>query len=922
MRSFIVRILGVLALAIATTAPQALAQQGNLLIRVSDNETAAPLQNVNVEVFASGADQALGGLTDASGSFRISLAPGTYRVVVSLLGYADYVENGVRIAAGESTTLVVPLRSRAEQLDPIVVTGSRGRPQKALEAPAQVSVVSRERIEERAALTPIEHLKNEPGVDIVQTGLTQSNVVARGFNNVFSGAMLTITDNRYAFVPSLRVNAFNFIATTSLDLERIETVLGPAAALYGPNSAQGVMHMMTASPIDRPGGQIELAGGTRSVLQGAGRFAYANDSETFGIKVSGLYFRGEDWEYNDPVEDANRKALEDAGLDPGLVAQRDFDAERYSGEARMDFRPNTETEIVFQGGFNNAASSIELTGIGAGQAKDWTYSYAQGWFSWNRLFAQAFMNASDAGDTYLLRTGDPIVDKSKMYATQLQHGFTVGEFQDFIYGIDAQWTRPDTEGTINGANEDNDNITEYGAYIHSETGITDNFDLVLALRVDDHSALEDVNWSPRAALVWRPQENHNIRFTWNRAFSTPTTNNLFLDLRASRIPLTPEVGYDVRTLGVPNETGFTFTPTDQCAAGGGLGGYCMYSPFAPGQRLPASAAPFWNAGIGTVLAAAAQQGLLSPAQAAALTVALAGGGSQVGSILRRLNTEGDDPFPVDDVFLSSSNNNIAPIKPTIYNTFEAGYQGLIADKLRLSGSLYFSRIEDFVGPLRVENPNVFFNPQEAAAFIGGRLAALAQGGLLPAEQVPVLTAAITAGIAQIPFGTVHPDQRSNEDIILTYRNFGEVDFWGGDLFAQLLFTNEWSMAGTYSYVSQDCFEFSTATADGSCTSAQDVALNAPKNKFTLSGRYDSVRNGFSSELRVRYVDGFPMNSGVYTGFVDSYTLLDFNAAWRLPMAPGASLGLTATNLLDERAQQFIGAPELGRMVLLRLGYAW
>src|SRR5690606_34235647 len=127
--------------------------------------------------------------------------------------------------------------------------------------------LSRARIEERVALSPVEHVKALPGVDVAQTGLTQSNVVTRGFNNVFSGALLVMTDNRYASVPSLRFNAYNMIPTTPFDVERMEVLLGPAAALYGPNSASGVLHIITTSPIDDPGTKVAMSAGERGVLQ-------------------------------------------------------------------------------------------------------------------------------------------------------------------------------------------------------------------------------------------------------------------------------------------------------------------------------------------------------------------------------------------------------------------------------------------------------------------------------------------------------------------------------------------------------------------------------------------------------------------------------------------------------------------------------
>ena len=55
---------------------------------------------------------------------------------------------------------------------------------------------------------------------------------------------MSLVDNRIARVPSLRVNAYSLIPTASEDIEQIEVVSGPGAALYGPNSANGVMHIL------------------------------------------------------------------------------------------------------------------------------------------------------------------------------------------------------------------------------------------------------------------------------------------------------------------------------------------------------------------------------------------------------------------------------------------------------------------------------------------------------------------------------------------------------------------------------------------------------------------------------------------------------------------------------------------------------
>ena len=123
----------------------------------------------------------------------------------------------------------------------------------------------------------------------------------RGFNNIFSGSLLTLTDNRIARVPSLRVNAFNFIPTSNEDIERVEVVFGPGSALYGPNSASGVFHILTKSPFGSEGTQLSFGGGEHDVLNGSFRHA-SSIGDKVGFKISAQYYQGTDWENFEPNE--------------------------------------------------------------------------------------------------------------------------------------------------------------------------------------------------------------------------------------------------------------------------------------------------------------------------------------------------------------------------------------------------------------------------------------------------------------------------------------------------------------------------------------------------------------------------------------------------------------------------------------------
>ncbi len=873
------------------------AQQGTVAGQVVDIETGQPLTSAQVQVLGAGDQQAGGLLSDAQGRFRVQLAPGTYSVVATLVGYRQARVDGISVSAGETTEVQIDMTSTALELNPIVVTAGR-REEKALESPSTIVTISSERIQERVALSPVDHVKALPGVDVNQTGLTQSNVVTRGFNNVFSGALLVMTDNRYASVPSLRFNAYNMIPTTQFDVDRMEVLLGPAAALYGPNSADGVLHIITTSPIDDPGTKVAVTTGERSLFQSQFRTAFPL-GDNAGIKFSGQYMKGRDWEYFDPVEIEQREAG-----DNDLIGRRDFDAERYGGELRLDFRPWDDGEVIFNAGYNNLGSSIELTGVGAGQADGWGYSYFQGRMAKGRLFAQAFLNRSDAGDSFLLRTGQPIIDESTMMVGQIQHGFTVGESQDFTYGVDLQRTEPKTGGSITGRNEDDDIINEAGGYVHSNTALSDKVDFVAALRVDYHNRLEDLVFSPRAAVVFKPAENQNFRVTFNRAFSTPTTNNLFLDLVAANIG-----PYSVRTLGVP-EDGLTFS--DTCT--GGIQDLCMYSAFNPGgptQAIPAVAptAAYWNPFLQGVLAASLGEtnpllGVLVPALSNPGAVP---GETVPTSGLVRFNQESSTFVP------DNGPQDIQRIKPTISNTFEVGYKGVIGGRLLVAADVYSNRLRDFVGPLRTETPTVNWNAAEVQAFVLGRLGPAIQGGQITQQQA----GDIVRALAGVPIGTVAPDQAPGTDLILTYRNFGDVDLWGADLSFQFLATDRLSLTGSYAHVSDECIDFNE---DGSCSSANDIALNAPANKGSLGARWDDRILGLTLEGRVRFSDGFPMNSGVYIGDIPSFSVLDANVSYQLPWAPGASVTLTGTNLFDNVHRESIGAPEIGRLLMVRLAY--
>jgi len=102
---------------------------------------------------------------------------------------------------------------------------------------------------------------------------------------------LVLTDNRLSGCRRSVSNAYNFIPTSDLDIDRIEMVSGPGSALYGPNAAAGVMHIVTRSPFESEGTTVSLGGGERELMLGSFRHA-GSVNHRFGYKVSGSTMKG------------------------------------------------------------------------------------------------------------------------------------------------------------------------------------------------------------------------------------------------------------------------------------------------------------------------------------------------------------------------------------------------------------------------------------------------------------------------------------------------------------------------------------------------------------------------------------------------------------------------------------------------------
>ncbi len=937
------------ALALLAVATPAAAQNGTISGRVTEALSGQPVAGATVNALRAAGGGNVTARSTADGKYTLSnLRAGTYTVTVTArIGLAQKHVDGFVVQAGQTATLDVAMAPVAAQLEQVVTTATSGaEPERIQDSPNPISVVTSTEIAERPSATITDHLKGVPGLSISAGGIAQANIVSRGFNNAFSTQMLMLQDYRYAGVPSLRVNVPLLFTGTNEDIDRIEVLQGPAAALYGPNSGNGVLQVITKSPFQSAGTTLTLDGGDRSMLRGSFRQAGIIAEDKLAYKISGEFLNANDFQYVDPNEPTIYSST-DPRIPPerrGQPVTHDFDIRRYAGEARVDYKLDENTQLISTAGYSLIGSDREITTtFGAAQVKDWSYLNLQERLHHKNFFAQIFCDKSNSGNsdsldangTYYLRTGIPIVDKSSILATQVQQGLEAGRTK-FVVGAEYLATRPQTDGTIDGRNENNDNINEYGGYVQTTTKITSMLDFLAAARVDANSRINGYQFSPRAALIFKPDSNNQFRLTFNRAYASPTSFSFFLDQYSGQ---TPAPGMPVQILGNPPKEGWQFL--NNCS--GAFGGLCMRSPYVPGI-VGASAA---SAYAGFVTPSAAFGGV-SPLQAiiqsqpssafggdaakAALLSALPllqglrPTDANVGSVLVDLNT--GNPLANQKV------SNYAPLGANFANTWEVGYKGLVSQRVSLELDAWF-QLRPSDPTTQILNPAVNFNPAQLQAFLQSSMTAELTAQGVPAAQAQAQAQALAAGftklMAQVPVGATafNSPLYTQPYLVFSYQNSpGYIHVHGFDASADFLLPEGWSIATTYSNLNRNVF----ADAPGA-TATNPLAANAPKNRATATIRYDNQPHGYGVEIRGRYADAFPVNSGVFNSYglpqgsipypgVPVNAFLDAGFSWVLPINGAPRWSLNGTNLLNNPVASFVGVPKIGRMIMTRVSYTY
>src|SRR5690606_25035049 len=141
------------------------------------------------------------------------------------------------------------------EVDEVVVTAST-RAQRIEQAPATITVVSAEQLENRAYVDLFDAVRDVEGVS-VSGGSNFQDILIRGLPGAYT---LTLVDGRRQSTREARVNGNGGLEQSFMPpvgaIERIEVVRGPMSSLYGSDALGGVINIITKKVPLRWGGSI------------------------------------------------------------------------------------------------------------------------------------------------------------------------------------------------------------------------------------------------------------------------------------------------------------------------------------------------------------------------------------------------------------------------------------------------------------------------------------------------------------------------------------------------------------------------------------------------------------------------------------------------------------------------------------------
>jgi iron complex outermembrane receptor protein len=422
------------------------------------------------------------------------------------------------VSADETT----PFDLSLQQLLETEVTSVSKQAEPLSNAAAAVYVITAEEIRQRGFRSIPQALRDVPGLHVAQIDSQKWAVSSRGFNGRYNNKMLVLMDGRSLYSPEFSGVYWEMQDTLMADIERIEVIRGPGAAIWGANAVNGVINIMTKHSAETLGGYAEL--GTGDYQQGFAGFRYGG---RLADGVSGRAFikafkRDELTFDSQDVDAAAATQIRDAGSDNDWWSQ-------HAG-GRLDINLGASASLMLSGAAyeSQMTQSVAIPTLDAPfQAYPNIDSDSRGW----HLLAE-YSKALSASSQFNLKT---YIDHAKRderlfgfsrdsFEIEFSHEWEAGKRHDLLWGMSYRHINNSltTNPIVFGTDSNNEATSLWSLFVQDQITLQpDALWLTLAARFEHHPYV-DFEWQPTLRLSWQPHQQHRLWTAVSRAVRTPS----------------------------------------------------------------------------------------------------------------------------------------------------------------------------------------------------------------------------------------------------------------------------------------------------------------------------------------------------------------------------------------------------------------
>ena len=398
-----------------------------------------------------------------------------------------------------------------EDLANLEVTTVSRKSQRLNDAAAAVFVITSEDIRRSGATSVPDVLRMVPGMQVGRIATDKWAVSARGFAGRYSNKLLVQVDGRSIY--SQLFSGVQWEAQDMLleDIERIEVIRGPGAALWGANAVNGVINIITKRAQDTQGTFAQLAAGTQEKGIAALRYGGGTGDDThYRVHAKG-YARNESVDMNGAgAADDSRSQHAGFRLDRRVRAGERLTV---SGNAYEAHSREYWVEPRVLPPYSTTTPMTERN-HGVSLAARYDRALEDG----SDVTLQAYVESTG------LKASPFASERRETYDLDFQHRLRLGAGHDVVWGMNYRVSRDDitTPEPFLQITPQRENFRIASVFLHDEISVVpERVRLILGAKLE-HNSFTGLEPQPNLRLLWTPDASHAVWAAWSRAVRTPS----------------------------------------------------------------------------------------------------------------------------------------------------------------------------------------------------------------------------------------------------------------------------------------------------------------------------------------------------------------------------------------------------------------